>query len=74
MPAPEHQFRIMAGKAVRSIYRGETWTAYKPGQDERYKDAFVLRGHAGILQAVQNDRAALLACAKRCRARVVWKT
>lgn len=55
-----------------SMYRGKTWTAYKPGQDQRFPKNWVTRDEHGNLCACLASRKDLLANAKLCEVKLSW--
>lgn len=55
-----------------SVYAGETWTAYRPGEDERFTDAWVSRDRSGDLCTCVNSKKVLIANAKHNQVRLKW--
>lgn len=57
---------------LTSVYAGETWTAYRPGEDERFTDAWVSRDGTGDLCTCVNSKKVLIANAKHNQVRLKW--
>lgn len=56
----------------KSLYAGETWTAYKPGEDKAFKDAWVSRRENGEVASVVNSKEELEKNAKDCGVTLRW--
>jgi hypothetical protein len=61
-------------KLVESVWKGETWMAYRPGEDAQFPDAFTARSQSGFLHSVVNSEAMLIANAKLCQVKLKWFT
>ena len=59
---------------VMSIYYGETWKAYEPGQDEVFHSNYVARRKGNELTACVGTKEDLMACAKSCQVDLKWIT
>jgi hypothetical protein len=56
-----------------SVYEGDTWLAYRPGEDAWFKNDWVSRGHDGEMRTVVRVRKELIKNAAHNRARLVWQ-
>lgn len=59
--------------STESIFKGETWLAYRPGEDVTFKDAWVSRTERGVMCSVVNSKQDLIANAKLCKVRLKWQ-
>lgn len=55
-----------------SVFKGETWEAFRIGEDARIKDGWIARRN-GSLEACFNDRKSLVENAKRLGVKLKWK-
>lgn len=56
-----------------SVFRGETWSAFRPGEDKAFRKNWVTRRKHGDLCAVVNTKKQLTDNAKLCQVKLRWK-
>jgi hypothetical protein len=57
-----------------SVHQGETWRAYRKGEDKTFKTQFVSRSKNGVMCTVVNTRKALVDNAKMLGVELTWTT
>ena len=65
--------RLVAATKPKSVYAGETWLAYRPGEDHRFKKDWVSRTQTGVLCSAVSSRADLVENARLCQVKLKWR-
>lgn len=69
-----HQGHKKTKHRIRHTRYREVWTAYRPGEDVAFKDAWVCRDEKGAGVAVMNSEKELRSAAKVYGAKIRWQT
>jgi len=76
MPGPsmaEIHYAQWKRNGSKSVYAGEIWHAFNPGQDKVFPKNFVSRRANGELATVVNSKEELVENAKLCQVILAWQ-
>lgn len=59
---------------MNSVFNGDTWVAYRPGEDATYKDRWVSRDRDGRAMTIATTEEALRKNAETCEVHLKWHT